>query len=42
MIRRSVFVYSDRELVTGDMITVRIRDAREYDLEGELIDESAQ
>ena len=37
-----VFVYSDRELVTGDMITVRIRDAREYDLEGELIDESAQ
>lgn len=36
-----VFVYSDRELVTGDMVTVRIRDAKEYDLEGELIDESA-
>lgn len=37
-----VFVYSDRELVTGDMIDVRITDAREYDLEGVLIDESAQ
>lgn len=37
-----VFVYSDRELATGDMINVRITDAREYDLEGVLIDESAQ
>ena len=37
-----VFVYSDRELVTGDMIKVRITDAREYDLEGVMIDESAQ
>ena len=37
-----VFVYSDRELVTGDLIDVRITDAREYDLEGVLIDESAQ
>ncbi|MBR6159032.1 MAG: 30S ribosomal protein S12 methylthiotransferase RimO [Lachnospiraceae bacterium] len=37
-----VFVYADRELVTGDMVTVRIRDAKEYDLEGELIDESAE
>ena len=37
-----VFVYSNRELMTGDMIDVRITDAREYDLEGVLIDESAQ
>ena len=37
-----VFVYSDRELVTGDMVTVEIKDAREYDLEGVLTDESAQ
>ena len=37
-----VFVYSDRPLVTGDMVTVRIENAREYDLEGVLTDESAQ
>ena len=37
-----VFVYSDRELVTGDMINVLIKEAKEYDLEGVLIDESAQ
>ncbi len=37
-----VFVYSDRELVTGDMVNVRITEAREYDLEGVLIDESAE
>ncbi len=37
-----VFVYSDRELVTGDMVTVEIKDAKEYDLEGVLTDESAQ
>ena len=37
-----VFVYSPRELITGDMVTVRIEDAREYDLEGVLIDESAE
>lgn len=36
-----VFVYSDRELMTGDMVNVRITDAREYDLEGVIIDESA-
>ena len=37
-----VFVYSDRELITGDMVTVEITDAREYDLEGKQIeDESA-
>jgi len=36
-----VFVYSDRELVTGDMVTVEVTDAREYDLEGRLKDESA-
>ena len=37
-----VFVYSDRELVTGDMVTVEIKDAKEYDLEGVLTDEPAQ
>ena len=37
-----VFVYSDRELVTGDMIDVRITDAKEYDLEGVMIDESSE
>ena len=37
-----VFVYSDRELVTGDMVTVEIKDAKEYDLEGVLTDEFAQ
>ncbi len=36
-----VFVYSDRELVTGDMVNVLVTDAREYDLEGKLTDESA-
>ena len=36
-----VFVYSNRELMTGDMVNVRITDAREYDLEGVIIDESA-
>ena len=36
-----VFVYSDRELVTGDMVDVEITDAKEYDLEGKLIDEPA-
>ena len=37
-----VFVYSDRELVTGDMVSVHIMDAKEYDLEGKLINESAE
>ena len=36
-----VFVESGRELVTGDMINVRITGAKEYDLEGEISDESA-
>lgn len=36
-----VFVYADRSLMTGDMVTVKITDAREYDLEGVLVDESA-
>lgn len=34
-----VFVYSDRELVTGDIIKVRITDSRDYDLEGVIEDE---
>ena len=29
-----VFVYSDRQIVTGDIVRVKITDAREYDLEG--------
>ena len=37
-----VFVYADRELMTGDMVNVLITDAKEYDLEGKLTDESAQ
>ncbi len=37
-----VFVYADRELMTGDMVSVEITDAKEYDLEGRLTDESAQ
>ena len=36
-----VFVYADRELVTGDMVRVTVTDAKEYDLEGRLTDESA-
>ena len=36
-----VFVYADRELMTGDMVDVLIKDAKEYDLEGVLADESA-
>ena len=36
-----VFVYSDRELMTGDMVKVTVTDAKEYDLEGKLSDESA-
>ncbi len=36
-----VFVYSDRELVTGDMVRVTVTDAKEYDLEGKLCDESS-
>ena len=36
-----VFVYSDRELVTGEMVNVLVTDAKEYDLEGRVIDESA-
>ncbi|MCR5590064.1 MAG: 30S ribosomal protein S12 methylthiotransferase RimO [Lachnospiraceae bacterium] len=37
-----VFIYSDRELVTGEMVTVLIKDAKEYDLEGAIVDESAE
>ena len=34
-----VFVESDRELMSGDFVNVRITGASEYDLEGVLIDE---
>ncbi len=37
-----VFVYSDRELDTGVMVNVTVTDAKEYDLEGKITDESAQ
>ena len=33
-----VFVHTDRELVTGDFVNVRITGAHEYDLIGELIE----
>jgi len=36
-----VFVYSDRELITGDIVNVTVTDARDYDLEGR-INESTQ
>lgn len=36
-----VFVYSNASLMTGDMVTVKITDSREYDLEGVVIDELA-
>ena len=32
-----VFVYSDRELQTGDMVRVTVTDSRDYDLEAKLI-----
>lgn len=37
-----VFVYCNRELMTGDMVVVKITDAREYDLEGVVEDEPAE
>ncbi len=37
-----LFINTDRELVTGDFVTVRITGSYEYDLIGELEDEFAQ
>lgn len=37
-----LFIQTSRELMTGDMLRVRVTKAYEYDLIGELIDESAQ
>jgi ribosomal protein S12 methylthiotransferase len=37
-----VFIYTDEELMSGQFVDVRITGASEYDLIGELIDESAQ
>lgn len=34
-----IFVNSDRELITGDVILARVTESREYDLIGEIIDE---
>ena len=36
-----IFVGADRELMSGDIVRVRVTGAREYDLIGELCDESA-
>ena len=37
-----LFIQTSRELMTGDFVRVRVTQANEYDLIGELIDESAQ
>ena len=37
-----LFVQTDRELMTGDFVQVRITGSHEYDLMGELEDESAE
>ena len=37
-----VFVNTDRDLMSGDFVTVRITDSREYDLIGEMEDEFTQ
>ncbi len=37
-----LFVHTDRELMTGDFVRVRITGANEYDLMGEVEDESAE
>ena len=37
-----VFVYTNRELMSGDFVQVRITGSNEYDLIGELEDESAE
>jgi len=37
-----LFVHTDRELMTGDFVRVRITGSNEYDLMGELEDESAK
>ena len=37
-----LFVHTDRELMTGDFVQVKITGSYEYDLMGELEDESAE
>lgn len=37
-----LFCHTDRELMTGDFVRVRVTGSYEYDLMGELIDESAE
>ena len=37
-----LFVQTERELMTGDFVRVRITGSNEYDLMGELEDESAE
>lgn len=36
-----VFIETDRSLMSGDFVKVRITDANEYDLIGVIVDESA-
>ncbi len=38
----SIFIESTRDLMSGTFVQVRVTDAREYDLIGEIIDESAE
>lgn len=37
-----VFLRADRELLSGELVTVRITDSNEYDLIGEMVNESAE
>ena len=37
-----LFISSDRELMSGDIVRVRITGANEYDLTGVICDESAE
>lgn len=38
----SIFIESARDLMSGTFVRARVTDAREYDLIGEIIDESAE
>lgn len=37
-----LFLYADRELMSGDFVKVKITDSNEYDLIGEIVDEFAE
>ncbi len=38
----SIFIESERDLMSGTFVRARVTDSREYDLTGEIIDESAE